>query len=221
MSTDSYGQGVTYLDYTDKPDLFVLGKGLSDGLTPRSVMRFADATTRSNTITSPVAGMVTWLTSVSRLEVYEGSAWVPVEGPQVQTYNSSFNLPSSGAVYTALDLGSQVSGNYAGMWSSGSPTRLSAPTPGTYAVSGYALWQSSLGTNAGRVEFRQNGNASAAPYAHVNTMLGSTGNDASVASGVLVFSSPGYAEVYANQATGGTINISYSFGIRRISTATT
>jgi len=221
MSTDSYGQSVPYLDYTDKPDLTVLGSGIVGALTPRSVMRFADATSRGTTITAPVAGMVTWLTSVGRLEVYEGSAWVPIEGPQVQTYNSSFNLPSSGSAYTALDLGSQVSGNYAGMWSSGQPTRLNAPLPGTYAVSGYALWQSNLGTNAGRMEFRQNGGSSAAPYAHVNTMLGSSGNDASVASGVLVFSTAGYAEVYANQATGGTITISYSFGIRRISTATT
>ena len=219
MATDAYGQSVPYLGYTDMPDLFVLGKGLTDGLTPRSVMRFADATARGTTITAPVAGMVTWLTSVGRLEVYEGSAWVPLEGPQVQTYQAAFNLPSSGSAYTALNLGGQVSGNYAGMWSSGQPTRLAAPTPGTYAVNGHIMWQSSLGTNAGRAEFRQNGSGTAALYAHVGTMLGSTGNDASVASGVLVFGSPGYVEVYANQATGGTIAISYSFGIRRISTA--
>lgn len=221
MATDSYGQSIPYLDYTDKPDMVVLGNGIVGGLTPRSVMRFADATSRGATITAPVAGMVTWLTSTGRLEVYESTAWVPLEGPQVQTYQGSFGLTSNLTTYYALNLGGVVSSNYSGMWVSGTPTRLIAPTPGTYEVNGYTLWPGTLGSNAGRMEFRQNGSASAAPYAHFNTMLGSTGNDASVASGVLVFAAAGdYAEVYANQDTGSSVTISYSIGMRRISTAT-
>jgi hypothetical protein len=220
MATDAYGQSVPYLDYTDKPDLFVLGKGLTDGLTPRSVMRFANATVRASTITSPVAGMITWLADVQRLDIHDGSAWVPVEGPQVQTYNASANLTSSATVYSALNLGGQVSGNYAGMWSSGNPTRLTGPLAGTYSVSGYVLWPAGLGGTSGRAEFRQNGSSTAAPHAHVSTMSGSSGNSASVASGILVFSTPGYAEVYANQSSGGTIALTYAFGMRRISAAT-
>ena len=220
MSTDSYGQGVTYLDYTDKPDLFVLGQNLTDPLVQRSVMRFANATTRSTTIASPTAGMVTWLTDVKRLEYYDGSVWAPVAGPQVQVYQSSFGLTSHLTTYYALSFASQASSNYSGMWSAGNPTRLVAPTAGTYSVNGHIVWPSSLGTNAGRAEFRQNGSGTAAPYAHVGTMLGSTGNDASVASGILIFTSPGYVEVYANQDTGGTVNVTCSFGMHRISTAT-
>ncbi|MFC9620263.1 hypothetical protein ACFTXM_09765 [Streptomyces sp. NPDC056930] len=74
--TDSYGQGVTYPTLTDKPNAQTLGQGIVDNLTPKVVMTFASAVVRGATIKKPVAGMVTWLKDVGRLEVYDGTAWV-------------------------------------------------------------------------------------------------------------------------------------------------
>mgnify|MGYP001027606449 CR=1 FL=1 len=73
--TDSYGQGITYPTLTDKPNAQTLGQGIVDGVTPKVVMSFASAVVRGATIKKPVAGMVTWLKDVGRLEVYDGSAW--------------------------------------------------------------------------------------------------------------------------------------------------
>jgi hypothetical protein len=77
-TTDAYGQGISLMSLTDAPDI---PKGIADlaaGVIPRSVMRFASATTRGATITSPVAGMQAWLNDVGLLTVYDGSAWVVV-----------------------------------------------------------------------------------------------------------------------------------------------
>ncbi|CAG6392785.1 hypothetical protein NMG29_06690 [Streptomyces cocklensis] len=78
MPTDKWGQGVSYLDRSDKPDLTLMGQNLADGLAGRSVMRFADTATRASIITAPVAGMVTWVGDAARLEWYTGSAWLPI-----------------------------------------------------------------------------------------------------------------------------------------------
>ncbi len=71
--TDSYGQNVQYPTLTDKPNAQSLSEGLVTGIVPKVVMQFASATVRGATITKPVAGMVTWLKDVKRLEVYDGS----------------------------------------------------------------------------------------------------------------------------------------------------
>ncbi len=73
--TDSYGQNVQYPTLTDKPNAQSLSEGLVTGIVPKVVMQFASATVRGATITKPVAGMVTWLKDVKRLEVYDGSGW--------------------------------------------------------------------------------------------------------------------------------------------------
>lgn len=77
-TTDSYGQGVPYLEYTDAPDLKVLGEGIVDGLTPLSNMSFASATARDATITTPVEGMEAWLRDVNYKTIYDGTAWTVV-----------------------------------------------------------------------------------------------------------------------------------------------
>lgn len=76
MSTDAYGQQIDTLDYTDQPDLVVLGETLRDALTPRSAMRFSSSTVRDATITSPVAGMLAYLADVHTWTGYDGTAWV-------------------------------------------------------------------------------------------------------------------------------------------------
>ena len=96
MATDTYGQGIDTLDYTDKPDLVVLGQSLRDGLTQRSAMRFANATTRDATITAPVAGMIAFLADQHTWTGYDGSAWVALAaGTQAWT------TPTLATGYTA------------------------------------------------------------------------------------------------------------------------
>jgi hypothetical protein len=75
MATDSYGQSITLYQNTEAPNLEAMIKNLSDGVIPRSTMRFASASARAATITVPVEGMVSWLQDVNRLYVYDGSAW--------------------------------------------------------------------------------------------------------------------------------------------------
>ncbi|MFE1358865.1 hypothetical protein [Streptomyces harbinensis] len=74
--SDAYGQGVTWLDNSDSPDLRVMGDGLGNPLVARSNMRFASASQRDATITSPVAGMEAWLADVKLKTLYDGAAWV-------------------------------------------------------------------------------------------------------------------------------------------------
>lgn len=74
--SDDYGQSVPWVDNGDSPDLRVGTKGIVDALTPRSVMRFADAAERNATILTPQAGMVAFLTAEKLFTGYDGSAWV-------------------------------------------------------------------------------------------------------------------------------------------------
>lgn len=76
-TTDSFGQGFAGLDYGDVPDLKTMGDGLLE-MAGQTVMRFATASTRNATLTSPVAGMTAWLNSEQTLTVYDGTAWVAV-----------------------------------------------------------------------------------------------------------------------------------------------
>lgn len=74
-TTDSFGQGFAALDYGDVPDLKVMGDGLLE-MAGQTVMRFASASTRNATLTSPVAGMAAWLSDVKQLTVYDGTQWI-------------------------------------------------------------------------------------------------------------------------------------------------
>lgn len=73
--TDAYGQGFEALDYSDSPDLKVMGEGLL-AMAGQTVLRFTNAAARNAAITSPVAGMVAFLTSEKEFTGYDGSAWV-------------------------------------------------------------------------------------------------------------------------------------------------
>lgn len=73
--TDSYGQGVPWLDNGDTPDLKVLSKGIVDAVTPKSNMGFDTEAQRNATITSPVEGMEAWIRDKNIKTVYDGTAW--------------------------------------------------------------------------------------------------------------------------------------------------
>ena len=77
-TTDDYGQGVNIALLTDAPDAGKLAKDIANALAQRGTMRFASASTRGATLTSPAEGMTTWLQDVNRLDVYDGSGWVAV-----------------------------------------------------------------------------------------------------------------------------------------------
>lgn len=83
MAVDGYGQGITLYTNDQQPNLQSMIANLADGTIPRGVMRFASASARSASLAgtyAPVEGMVTWLQDVNRLDVYDGSVWVPVRG---------------------------------------------------------------------------------------------------------------------------------------------
>lgn len=73
--TDSYGQGISAPTLTDAPDISPLAAMLN-GTVKLAVKIYASATNRGASITSPTAGMVTYLQDVRRWEGYDGTAWV-------------------------------------------------------------------------------------------------------------------------------------------------
>lgn len=90
---DSYGQGVSIASLTDAPDIPKAAADLANGIIPRTVMRFASASERGATLTTPVEGMPTWLEDVNRLEVYTGSSWITPE-PSLSSTSSGISVRS-------------------------------------------------------------------------------------------------------------------------------
>lgn len=78
MATDPYGQGVTWLDYTDKPDLKVMGDNMAIPLTRQSNCVFQNASERDATTTAPVAGQEAWLIDQGLKTLYDGTTWQTV-----------------------------------------------------------------------------------------------------------------------------------------------
>lgn len=138
-TTDAYGQNIQLPSMTDAPSIPDAIKAVADGLIPRSVMRFASASARGATITSPVEGMMAWLQDQDVLTVYDGSAWVVVAaGTQAWT------APALAAGYTnnGNDNGTvrwrrvNLFGEPAIMWSGG--IGVTYPTPPDAANNG--MW---------------------------------------------------------------------------------
>ncbi|MFD5026984.1 hypothetical protein [Streptomyces sp. NPDC058373] len=78
-TTDAYGQGIPLPTLTDAPDIPGAISALAAGVLPKLALPFASASVRGATLVgaqAPRAGMITWLQDVSRLEVYDGEAWV-------------------------------------------------------------------------------------------------------------------------------------------------
>ena len=77
--SDPFGQGVTWLDYTEAPDLKAMGDGLALALTGRCIMRFTSASQRDATLVAPLAapvpGMMAYLASEDLYTVRTASGW--------------------------------------------------------------------------------------------------------------------------------------------------
>jgi hypothetical protein len=68
------------------------------------VTPFASSSARSSAITSPVAGMLTYITGTKQLEPYDGSAYVPLAGTMIAFGNRQSDKTFSGTEVGALRL---------------------------------------------------------------------------------------------------------------------
>lgn len=138
-----------------------------------------------------------------------------------QLYVASQSISSHASNYTAVSFTDVLSSNDSDMWSVSNPTRLVAPHAGTYQLHGILTWPSGLSSSDGRGEFRVSGSGTAITSAKVSTVRGSSGNCIGAVSGVVVFTADSqYVEMYVNQNSGGSLNITCSLGMSRVSFAT-
>ncbi|MPY47171.1 hypothetical protein [Streptomyces acidicola] len=75
-TTDTYGQNISLAALTDAPDVPRAIADLAAGVIPRGTLRYASASARGATLTSPVDGMLTYLQDVQRLDARINGAWV-------------------------------------------------------------------------------------------------------------------------------------------------
>lgn len=73
---DDYGQDVKIAALTDSPNAETLATDIANAIVERSNMRFASATERNATLTSPVEGMEAWLETENLKTLYDGTSWV-------------------------------------------------------------------------------------------------------------------------------------------------
>ncbi|NED75417.1 hypothetical protein G3I51_24445 [Streptomyces sp. SID9944] len=80
-TTDSYGQGIGLWQMTDAPSIPDAIALFAKGVLPRLTLTFASASARGSTLVgsaAPVPGMMTWLTDVQRMDMWDGTSWVTV-----------------------------------------------------------------------------------------------------------------------------------------------
>ncbi|MEV7425163.1 hypothetical protein [Streptomyces sp. NPDC091212] len=94
---DSYSQSVPFPVLSDAPNIETAMSSLVNGLVPLTVMRFANANSRSATLIGaykPVPGMITYLLAEDRWEAYQASGgWLLLsDGPWTGfTYSSGYS----------------------------------------------------------------------------------------------------------------------------------
>jgi hypothetical protein len=75
---------------------------LQAGATATSIKVYADASARSTAVPSPAAGDLSFLTSTTSVEVYDGSAWVSVGGAAMITKVARFTASGTWTVPTGV-----------------------------------------------------------------------------------------------------------------------
>src|SRR5690349_19604170 len=70
------------------------------------VTPFANSAARTSAISSPVAGMISYLTGTKQIEPYDGSAWVPANGTMLSYGNRQTDKVFSGTEVGVLRLDS-------------------------------------------------------------------------------------------------------------------
>jgi len=86
-------------------------------LMQQSVMTFATTSARNSGITSPSAGMLTFITGTKTLELYDGAGWTAIGGGDYNTFPNQTAITSGGVTRIqpfAIEQGSQsVTGSQA------------------------------------------------------------------------------------------------------------
>lgn len=80
-TTDVYEQDIGLWSLTDAPDIPSAIALFAQGVLPRLRLTFASASARGATLngdTAPIPGMMTWLTDIGRLDIYDGTTWVAI-----------------------------------------------------------------------------------------------------------------------------------------------
>lgn len=75
---------------------------LEAGATATSIKVYADASARTTAVPSPAAGDLSFLTSTTSVEVYDGSAWVSVGGAAMITKVAKFTASGTWTVPTGV-----------------------------------------------------------------------------------------------------------------------
>jgi hypothetical protein len=80
-------------------------------LMQQSVMVFATTSARASAISSPSAGMLTWITNTKTFELYDGSGWTAVSGGDFNNFPNQVSLVTGGVARPlpyAMEQGSAV-----------------------------------------------------------------------------------------------------------------
>lgn len=77
-TTDTFGQGIPLAALSDAPDGPKMIADLALGALLRGVPKYASASERGATITSPQAGQLAWLQDTKLLTLWDGAAWTVV-----------------------------------------------------------------------------------------------------------------------------------------------
>ncbi|MFJ9408583.1 hypothetical protein [Streptomyces sp. NPDC101393] len=80
--TDSKGQNVPFPVLTDKPNARSFGENMVEALAGQLVMRFPSRSVRGATLTTPEAGMMSWIDDLALMEMYDGDNWTAVASGQ-------------------------------------------------------------------------------------------------------------------------------------------
>jgi hypothetical protein len=102
----------------------VLGAGdVNTFLMQQTVMTFANTTARGTAITSPSAGMLSFITGTKTLELYDGAGWTVIGGGDSATFPNQAVLTSGGVTRIlpfAIEQGSNsITGNGAVTFTTG------------------------------------------------------------------------------------------------------
>jgi hypothetical protein len=145
----------------------VLGASeVNDFLMKQSVMTFTNTTLRNAAITSPSAGMLTFIVGTKTLELYDGSGWTAIGGGDSATFPNQIAITTGGSTRIqpfAIEQGvNSVTGTQGISFTTGRFTQTpqvylsvqssSAVTSATYAsasTSGFTAYTWAGGTAAG------------------------------------------------------------------------
>lgn len=84
-----------YPQSTDTANLPMHFQSMAEAIDGRTVMRFGTAALRDAAVTTPVAGMVAWLTTPGQLTHYTGTVWAPVAPVHVFKINNNLGTTAS------------------------------------------------------------------------------------------------------------------------------